>query len=306
MGVPAAAPSGGRAYDSYLGGRPGTETDTAAVGPRASMNVMALYPGPPERVALEGLYMGDIPANGRSPFIYANFLMSLDGRIAMRNANGRKGVPEAIANDRDWRLYTELLVQADAVLTTAHHARAIASGEQQDMMAIAHKRYPDLRNYRRARGLSGHPTCVVVSSRLDFPGAELKAAHPGPVVTVSPKVADSCRVQSIRQAGVEIVTVDSPSHVTGHELLRVLAERELGRVYMIGGPRLFHSLLEDGVVQRLYLTIAARVLGGDRDIETLVRGPAFSVPAEAKLRRLVLDAETQPQQLFTSYDLSAR
>lgn len=265
------------------------------------MDVLRVYPTKAETRPLEGLYLDELPKPLSEPFVYANFLVSLDGRIAVRDASGEGGVPKAIANDRDWRLYTELLMQADAVLTTSHHAQSIASGKQADMMTQAHERYPDLRNYRRARGLSGHPTCVIVSSSLNFPAAALKATHPGPILAVSPPT-DACRVQSARRAGIETVSVESAGEVTGADLLPIFRERGLRKIYMVGGPRLFHSLLRDGIVQRLYLTTAARLLGGE-EIETPLRGHPFPVPPEARLRHLTLDPEASPQQMFACYDM---
>lgn len=164
------------------------------------MAVFPLYPGGQPERPLEGLYLDDLPNPQGGPFVYANFLVSLDGRIAVRTEGGHKTLPKATANDRDWRLYTELLMQADAVLTTGHHAQSIALGTQPDMMTAAHRRYPDLRNYRRARGLSGHPICIVVSSRLNFGAEALKEAHPGAIVAVLAQ-KDGCSLSSARNAG---------------------------------------------------------------------------------------------------------
>lgn len=71
--------------------------------------------------------------------------------------------------------------------------------------------------------------------------------------------------------------VGAESRVTGRTLMDIFRERGLRRIYMVGGPRLFHTLLADQVVQRLYLTLAGRLIGGD-DIETPVRGPLFATP----------------------------
>ncbi len=268
------------------------------------MRVLTLYPGDREERALAGLYLDDLPAKGGHPFLYANFLASLDGRIALRNANGRKGVPEAIANNRDWRLYTELLVQADAVLTTGRHAEALATGEQTDMIAIAHDRYPDLRRYRRSRGLSEHPVCIVVTSRFAFPADALKKAHPGAILTIGPHL-DAAKRRAAHKAGIETVSLDSGTQVTGKDLIAALAARGLRRVYMVGGPRLFRGLLADKIVHRLYLTTACRLLAGEQDTDTLVQGPVLPLPPEATLRRLALDLDGRPQQILASYDLTS-
>ena len=269
------------------------------------MDIWTLYPGTPQKRGLSGLYLDDVPADCGRPFIYANFLASLDGRIALGGGDGSKAVPATIANDRDWRLYTELLVQADAVLTTGSQARAIAAGQFKDMMTTAHERYPDLRGYRRARGLSAHPACVVVTSRPhDLASGALKAAHQGAIMAVSPATAKD-EAQKARAAGLDVITVDGGPCVTGKEVLRALGERGLRRVYMTGGPRLFHSLLADRTVDRLYLTTACRLLGGDKDMDTPLKGPVFPLPVLARLRRLALDAVGPPQQLFASYDLDS-
>ncbi len=267
--------------------------------------VVRVHPGPLHERPLAGLYLGEIPEPTRSPFVYANFLTSLDGRIAVRGEEGLTTVPPAIANDRDWRLYTELLMQADAVLTTGRHAAAIARGVQSDMVTLAHERYPDLRGYRRAQGLTPHPACVVVGSRLDLPAAALKAAHPGAVLAVT-GLSDPVTERVARASGVELLVLGH-APITGQDLLSVLAARGLTRAYMVGGPRLFHALLADHAVHRLYMTTAARVLGGEPpDIETLVRGPLLKPPVDAVLRHLTLDTEGPFTQTFACYDLGAR
>lgn len=266
------------------------------------MAVLPLYPSGQRERSLEGLYLDDLPNSQSDPFVYANFLVSLDGRIAVRDENGHKGLRKATANDRDWRLYIELLMQADAVLTTGHHAQSIAMGTQSDMMTAAHKRYPDLRNYRRTRGLGGHPVCVVVSSRLNFRAQALKEAHPGPIVAVTAQQG-GYSLSSARNAGIETIVVDSESIVSGRTLMSIFRERGLRRIYMVGGPRLFHALLADRVVHRLYLTTVGRLIGGD-DIETQVHGPLFATPPDARLRHLTLDRDASPQQLFACYDLT--
>ena len=98
--------------------------------------------------------------------------------------------------------------------------------------------------------------------------------------------------------------VDEAPAVTGKDLWRALDERGLRRVYMTGGPRPFHSLVVDRVVDRLYLTTACRLLGGEEDRETLVRGSVLPLPVEARLRRLALEAVGPPQQRFASYELT--
>ena len=91
--------------------------------------ITRLYPLPSRPAALHGLYLDHrlhSRGNPDRPFVYSNFVTSLDGRIGIESM-GRTThtVPDAIANPRDWRLYQELAGQADILAKTdnSEHAR---------------------------------------------------------------------------------------------------------------------------------------------------------------------------------------
>jgi hypothetical protein len=63
------------------------------------------------------------------PCVYSNYVMSLDGRIALGCPH--PGVPKAITSDADWRLYQELAAQADVLLTSGRYLREWAEGRAQ-------------------------------------------------------------------------------------------------------------------------------------------------------------------------------
>src|SRR5689334_17075453 len=87
-----------------------------------------LFPQPGDTRPLRGLYLShDLRgrANTDQPYIYSNCVVSLDGRIAVADANGSSGPPRSIAHDNDWRLYLELAAQADAVLTSGRRLREL-------------------------------------------------------------------------------------------------------------------------------------------------------------------------------------
>ncbi|MGD8560520.1 MAG: pyrimidine reductase, partial [Gammaproteobacteria bacterium] len=78
--------------------------------------VIRIYPGPHHSMPLHGLYLNQEIAVGHKrshPFVYANYVVSMDGRIALTHpATGEKIIPESITNENDWRLYQELAAQA--------------------------------------------------------------------------------------------------------------------------------------------------------------------------------------------------
>ena len=106
-----------------------------------SDTITRLLPLPAQRRTLIGTYLDhDLRAtapDGALPFVYANFVASLDGRIAVPHPE-REGlvVPESIANDRDWRLFQELAAQADLLISSGRYLRDWADGRAQEIIRV--------------------------------------------------------------------------------------------------------------------------------------------------------------------------
>src|SRR5689334_25396752 len=102
--------------------------------------ILRLYPGPSQESALAGTYL----ANGvhrlgtlAAPFVYANFVSSLDGRIALQDpGTGESHVPMTLTSGNDFRLLLELQAQADCLITHGGYMRAIAEGRLDDILQV--------------------------------------------------------------------------------------------------------------------------------------------------------------------------
>ena len=109
-------------------------------------HALQLYPPaePNERqVVLDGLYLEHaLHRRGEpgKPYIYGNFVTSLDGRIAMRTDEGQAYTPPSLTTDGDWALFRELQAQADCLVTHGGYLRALARGELDDICRSAPSR----------------------------------------------------------------------------------------------------------------------------------------------------------------------
>ncbi|MEJ2347021.1 MAG: dihydrofolate reductase family protein [Gammaproteobacteria bacterium] len=271
------------------------------------MEVTRLYPPPAEARPLAGLYLNhELQRQGSAqhPFVYSNFIASLDGRISEPEPDsGRHRVPAAIANSRDWRLYMELAAQADVLLTTARHLRAVAEGRHAELIEIGHGKFRDLASWRASRGLAPQPAIAVVSAGLEIPAAALRRRCQAPLLVLTTRDAPAARVRELQDHGIEVTPVGEGTSVDGDALVRTLAARGLQRIYSIAGPRVLHTLLAAGRLDRLYLTLAQAVIGGDR-YHTLTAGPPLTPAAGFQLHELHLDAAAPPRagQLLASFD----
>lgn len=274
----------------------------------ADRPLQRLYPEPGTR-ALTGLYLDQCWRAAAVPgadgcFVYANFVASLDGRIATAvEPGGRLGVPAAIANPRDWRLYLELAAQADVLLVSGRYVRELAAGTAQAGFALSGDAPADLLAFRARLGLPPRPAIAVLSASLDLPTEPLVAARrERPVLILTSAAADGTRSRTLEAEGCEVLVVGE-RNVAAMRLLPALAARGLRYGYAIAGPEVLRTLVAEDCLDRLYLTTVLRLLGGDR-IATLMAGDSLPAAADFVLREAWLDQGegVAPAQLLQAFD----
>ena len=265
-----------------------------------------LYPDRSTR-PLAGTYLAhelrERGAPGR-PFVYTNFIASLDGRIAQRDAQtGRYGVPRAIANDDDWRLFLELAAQADAVVTSGRRLRELAA-RGRTLRCVSDLVAPDLAAWRRARALPPFPACIVLSATLNLPYDALRALEHDELIVVCNAEPTTTQRRALDAARVTVATAGG-GRVRADAVLDAARQRGYRTLYSIGGPKVFHTLLADQALHRVYLTHSHRLLAGD-EFDTLLEGSSLMPPAALTLHELhLLDGtNATPQMLFGSYDVA--
>ncbi|MCB0154821.1 MAG: dihydrofolate reductase family protein [Anaerolineae bacterium] len=266
-----------------------------------------LYPLPTTERPLEGTYLSHGLRQQRAStdraFVYANFVTSLDGRIAIPHPT-KPGltVPQQVANPRDWRLFQELAAQADLIISSGRYLRDWAEGRAQEILQVDDPEFADLKAWRLNQGLSPQPDLAVISGSLDFPLPEVLTAGGRNVVVFTTANPDPARVQEI-EARAGRVLVAGQARVSGDQLVRQMTDLGYRTVYSAAGPKVLHLLLAGGVLDRLYLTQVNRLLGGD-PYAGIVDGGLIEPAYGMKLNTIYLDALGLAGlgQLFVSYD----
>ncbi len=266
--------------------------------------VTRLFPDFQSDLPLPGLYWREdlrAFATHERAFIYTNFVSSIDGRISVSDDDVARGVPSALANHNDWRLYQELAAQADVVITSGRYVREKAAGIAGPMLTFAaDETMRDIVEWRIELAGTPLPDVAVVSRALDF-DVEAAKTIGGRVVALGSGACTEDRVHELEDAGVTVVLGRSTLGLTGMEIARGLFEAGYRTAFSAAGPGVAHTLIEDGVLDRLYVTQVFEVLGG-RNYVTLNEGTLLDTPMSMKLDSLHLDAgKDGAAQLFAAF-----
>jgi riboflavin biosynthesis pyrimidine reductase len=207
-------------------------------------------------------------AGADRPYVFFNFVTSVDGRAAV------DGSSRPLGGDGDLEMLLGLRTVADAVLVGPGTVRAEGYGRL-------------LSPTRRAKP----PLAVLISRRFDIPWeAGLFAAPDQPVVVYGP--GDAGPAPDVA-APVEVVRLQE---CTPANALADLRARGVRALLSEGGPSLFGGLLADGLVDELFLTLSP-LITGDAEQTGIVAGPRLADPARFRLS-WVLRSE---DELFLRY-----
>jgi len=265
-----------------LSGNAGTRSVTT--------HVLPLYPPGRTPQPLHNLYLAHRVhelGSPAAPFVYGNFVSSLDGRIAVHDS---PDALQGLANPPDLRLFLELHAQADCLITHGGYLRALAAGTLGNVLQVnANVRTTDLAQWREHNDLPPQPAIVVASASLNFPIPASISEHGQQLYIATGSEADPQLVQALRERGYQVILAGGHRMVEGGALVRTLGELGYRSLYLLAGPAMLESMLRERRLSRLYLTMRHRLLGGKR-FDTLIRGPRMAEAGELTLLDLYYDA----------------
>ena len=184
-------------------------------------------------------------AHEERPYLFTNFVVTLDGRATLE---GRSG---PIGSDTDTAMLVGLRTSADAIMIGAGTMRAERYGRPVSD--------PAKRARREERGLPHDPLMCLVSGSLELPwDADLFTCGEAEVVVFTSSEKEP------PETATPVTVVRSEGMVDLGEAMRYLrAERGVRSLLCEGGPHLHAQLIEAELVDELFVTHAAKLGGGE-------------------------------------------
>jgi riboflavin biosynthesis pyrimidine reductase len=252
--------------------------------------------------ALVERYGGELRMPKRSPFVFANFVSSIDGVVSYDEPGIERASQVSGGYAADRFMLALLRAAADAVVVGAGTLR-----KEPDSVWTAPSVFPDLAlefaDLRARMRRPAHPTTVIVSASGDIDARLPVFRGEAPVVIATTRSGEE-RARSLLGARVHVVGESAP--LPPRAIVDLALRESAGtRVLTEGGPTLFGQFIHAGALDELFLTIAPRLIGRSRERRrlALVEGTAFT-PERSPLGAL-LSLKSGDDYLFARYAFSA-
>lgn len=257
--------------------------------------LLRLFPAPQKQVPISGLYLNQqfykLGSQIR-PFVYANFLTSLDGRIALADSkNSEPYTPKHLMTSSDFSLFMQLHAQADCLITHGGYLRTLATKKLGNILQVGnHSNCRHFINWRRNNKLKDQPAIVIASASLDFPMHESLKNTAQQVYIATGINADPSRISKWQKQGFNLLFCGEDKLVQGASLIYQLGLLGYKSIYLIAGPQMLDTIIRENQLSRLYQTITHQLIGG-KNFRTLLPNSELGNTGNLTLKSLYYDAE---------------
>jgi diaminohydroxyphosphoribosylaminopyrimidine deaminase/5-amino-6-(5-phosphoribosylamino)uracil reductase len=185
------------------------------------------------------------------PFVIAKAAISVDGKIATRKFSSRW-----ISSQQTREYFHLLRGEYDALMV------GINTLIKDDPLLTV--RHPNWKGKKIVR--------VILDSHLRFPlGAKiLSTLSQGKIIVFSLKKASPKKADTLRKKGVEVISLSSQT-LDLKEILSWLGKNEISSVLVEGGSRVLTSMFEERLVDKIFISISPKLIGG-KQAPSLLQG----------------------------------
>lgn len=205
------------------------------------------------------------------PYVYTSFVTTIDGKIFVD-----KPGYWPIGSEADYQRFTSLRAQADVIIDG--RGTALKFGGK-TIETIHSQNFKMLR-----KDYNNNPIKYVILTRNE--DMELSEALKNPH-NFKPQIISG--------------PLDSKGKIDLKQVVTSLYKSGLSRIFIDGGPQLIASLLEQKLINELFITIAPKIFGSDATAVTMVEGKLFSPEQVPQFKVVSLDRIGE--EIFIRYKL---
>lgn len=135
-----------------------------------------------------------------------------------------------------------------------------------------------------------HPVRIVVDSKLRIPlTAKVVQDRSARTLLLTTGNADPAKRRELEAAGVELIACGDGPRVDLRAAMAELGKREIGSILLEGGGKLNGSMLEAGLVDKIALYFAPKIIGGSQAPQALALEGQDLMSQALKLERVTVE-----------------
>jgi len=194
----------------------------------------------------------------KKPFVVAKMAASLDGKIATKKFSSR-WISSSATREYIHLLrgeYDAIMIGINTLINDDPH------------LTIRHP------NWERK-----HLTRVILDSHLRFPlrAKILDTLPQGKILVFTLPRFSSRKAEALRKRGAEVIPVPQyKSRVDIKKVLKRLAAQQLASVLVEGGASLLTSMIEENLVDKIFVTISPKMIGG-KEAPSFLQGKGINL-----------------------------
>ena len=238
------------------------------------------------------------------PLYYANFLKSLDGRIATYDKKNRRLLtPNSIKNKVDFSLFCQLHAQADCLVTNTHYINGLNKGYYGDILSLNDKY---LEKWRKKNKIN-QQKIIILSNSLDFPiNKKLEKYKERIVILTTSK--NIKKLSHLEENGYEIIKY-SGKNISENQLHKYVVRNKFKSVYFIAGPTIVEQMISKNLIDKLYLSTSVSMVGTE-NYDLVIRGNFLKKSIKLELIEMYMYTEMKnkekEQTLFQVFNLKGK
>jgi len=177
----------------------------------------------------------------KKPFVIVKAALSADGKMAAKD-----GSSKWITSEESRKVVHELRAQVDAI-----------------MVGIGTILKDDPQLTCRTEG-SKNPSRIILDANLKIPSNARVLGKEANTIIVTTNNAPMSKMESLRKQGIDVLVLDgSESKINLRKLIKELAKEEITSVLIEGGGEVIGSAFDEGIVDKVLLFIAPKIIGGN-------------------------------------------
>ena len=215
---------------------------------------------------------------GKRPYVILSACMSIDGKIATITGDSR------LSDEQDFMRVHKLRAEVEGIMVGIGTVLA-----DDPKLTVKYIKNPK------------NPTRIVVDSKAKTPKTALVLTYKPEILTIIAVTenAPKDKIELLKKAGAHILFCGSDERVDLKTLMEKLYDMGIRNLMLEGGGELNWSMIKSGLVDEIRLTIAPRILGGNKAI-SLVSGAGFQMIDEAPNLSLI-DVKKEGDYVILTY-----